>query len=175
MKFNDVFKTNAINMIIGRGDYNISALRNHLLKSFSIVDYDGFNLSGFSISKGQANEKPPIMIIDMRGASDEFASDIMKLLNDYVRGKYYITLVLLCGIKDSANNTKPIEKYLADAGLDKVSIRGFTGNLNPEPYIDCESTAIYMAECILKFIDENSYEVMKSLNCVLYKIIHLED
>lgn len=175
MKFNDVFKINAINMIIGRGDYNINNLKTHLLKSFYIVDYDGFNLSGFSITKGQEDEKPPLMIIDMRGVSDEFAGDVMKLLNDYIRGEYHITILLLCEIKDSGNNTKTIEEYLANAGLDKASIKGFTGNLSPEPYIDCKSTVIYMAQCILKFIDENSYEVMKSLDCVLYKIIYLED
>lgn len=123
MKLSDVLVTNGVNMIIGRNDYDVNNLKLYLLKSYSIVDYDGSTLFGLDIMKGEEQSKPSIFIIDIRYKEYNDTEYVIDLVNAYVKGKYDTPLLILCSINNNCTfEPKPVENYFANNGLDKESL-----------------------------------------------------
>lgn len=134
MKVIDLIKP-GVNIIICNSTYDIDNLKSYLLEQFTIVEYDTFILSNFSINKGSnTSSKPDIVLVDTRDKSIDGKDTIDYIANMIIETNF---IGLFIAVYDNMEDTwKGPKKY--------------------------GKPLIYKAQTVLTHIMNNSYNVTKS-------------
>lgn len=131
MKVIDLIKP-GVNIIICDSVYNIGNLKRYLLEQFTIVEYDTFILSNFSINKGSStSSKPDIVLVDTKDKSVRDKDTIDYIANMIIETNSIGLFII--AYDDTWKDPKSYGKPL-----------------------------IYKAQTVLTHIMNNSYNVIKS-------------